>query len=151
MNSDWKMVKPWTCTNNHPSTTCIFVCSTRQSSLGTTWYVNIIEQPLCLWNCFAQVWFMRSKQKGNSLKKVFIEKKNTPARLKQLLRAKRNVFFKIYTHFFVTLSTEVRKFVNFRPKQAVETLPFLRSGCPLDGWMAAWLKAWAGLFKAWLS
>ena len=32
-----------------------------------------------------------------------------PARLKQLLRAKRNVVFLIYTHCFVTLTTEVRK------------------------------------------
>ena len=80
-------------------------------------------------------------------KKVLMEKKNTAARLKRLSRAKGNVnSFFIYRHCFVTLGREVCKLL---PKQAVKNLPFLESGRPLEGWMAAWLRAW--LHLSWLT
>jgi len=47
----------------------VYIYSSRQSSLGTIWWVNITEQGLCLWNRFTQLWFIWSKQKWNSLKK----------------------------------------------------------------------------------
>ena len=65
-------------------------------------------------------------------KKALIEKKNMSARLKKLLREKRNASFLIYTHCFVTLNTEVRK---LPPKTGGQKFPILKSGRPLDDWL----------------